>query len=341
MYYRVYLFSVSIVICMTYNAVVAMDRQDEDHTWPVHAIAYRQGDEGAYEDNFFVRRNFLIQAAEDVQPHHVRESGNPGSILSLFDGCGGTKVAAYAKKLAKNILECILQARSGSQQPDIQQLFLDNFKQLDQEIITDKQLRYVGTTAVVAYIYNHKAYIGWVGDTRAILIRDGTIIFSTTDHVLSRQSEADLVYLQETCNDDSDCEYDDTDIHGLKLSHALGVLQARHFVKPVPDVAVVDIKEKDLLLLATKGVWNALTNDQVTDCVRQAMLSGIDSNKMDQARPVVNRNGISEIYGEGGAHRDKKLLHVARELRDRAYAAGSHYNITAMIAAICEQIKSE
>jgi serine/threonine protein phosphatase PrpC len=304
-------------IFLACHGVVAMDTQEKSSKPIVYATVYRQGDEDRYEDRYFVKRG---GARQNMAGH---------SIFSLFDGCGGKLVAQYAQeKLARSIWQQIAQIRAQNQQPDMKEIFADSFKQLDEEIIHNKELRYQGSTGLVIYICDGKAYIAWSGDTRAIIIRDSKVIFSTIDHKMEEESPAMLAY-SDGSECESDCEYDETDIHELKLSRAFGVLQARHWITVTPDIATVDLHKNDIVLLATKGVWSALSNDAVAQVVCQA--------RQTSSSEVINRFGVREECGEGSAHRDMGLLHVARALRAMAYVAGSKYNITAIVAAIREQ----
>jgi serine/threonine protein phosphatase PrpC len=303
MYRRVCAFSMLIVTFVAYHVATAMDTEKKS-TSVVYAMAYRQGDENQYEDRYFVRRG---GSPENMKGH---------TIMSLFDGCGGKLVSGYAQQnLARTIWQKIVQVRAQNEQVDIKNLFADSFKQLNEKILADKAVRCQDSTCLVVYIDNLKAYIGCIGNTRAIIMRNGKVIFSTVGN------EADGFDIA-AGYDDSDCEYDDTSI-----SSQLSV---------GPAVKTVDLCPQDLVLLATTGVWSAMSNHDVAAVVCQTMQAQkAYAQTLPQA--VINRSGVREEYGENGAHRDAALLHVARVLRDRAYAAGSQSNITAIAAAIREQ----
>ncbi len=328
--YILRLFCVSTFVVMIHTIVLAMDTEKKNDTNLVYAMAFRQGDESVYEDGYFVRRG---GSKENMVGH---------TLFSLFDGCGGCEVAQYLQKnLAKSIWAQIVQLRKNdSYHPDIRQVFDTSFRQTDGIITHNEELRYKGSTGLMIYIHDRKAYIGWLGDTRAVIIRNGDVIFSTTDHKYEAEVDADLAYLSGT-DCESDCEYDETDIRELKLSRAFGVLQARHWVDKNLDFRVVDLRENDLIVLASKGVWSVMSNNEVAEFIAQHVQTTVTHNMVSLPQAVVNRYNSSEKYGENGALRDSTLLRVVCKLRDKAYEKKSPYNITAFLAAIRTQAKTE
>lgn len=156
----------------------------------------------------------------------------------------------------------------------------DGFLTLDEKM---KQLPEVesgedisGSTAVSALISPSHFFFANCGDSRGVLSRDGVTAFSTFDHKPVNPIEKDRiqraggsVMIQR--------------VNGsLAVSRALGDFQYKQvagrdpteqLVSPEPEVTVFarDHEKDEFLVLACDGIWDVMTNEDVSDFVRHQL----------------------------------------------------------------------
>ncbi len=107
----------------------------------------------------------------------------------------------------------------------------------------------MGATAVALFCSEWRAVIGHVGDSRAYLIRAGTIRQLTEDHsAVQRLVKSGLISNEEAAHHPRRHE----------LSQALG-----GHTEPVPDVLEIIPLQGDAILLCSDGVTNVLTNPEL------------------------------------------------------------------------------
>ncbi len=117
----------------------------------------------------------------------------------------------------------------------------------------DKELEGMGTTLEVCLVYGNKVHIGHVGDSRTYRIRQNIIRKITTDHS----------YV-ETLVEEGKITREEAENHPKKnmLMKALGCTP---YVEP--DVTTKGFFKNDILLLASDGLTNMMTNQEIYDIV--------------------------------------------------------------------------
>jgi serine/threonine protein phosphatase PrpC len=119
----------------------------------------------------------------------------------------------------------------------------------------DPQLENMGSTIVAAALSGPMAHIAWVGDSRAYLLRGKKLRQLTTDHA----------YWQEL-----------VEREGMDEAEARNVPNARVLVRAlgmqVSDVSSlsVSLRHNDYLLLCTDGLWNEVTEADITVLMSKA-----------------------------------------------------------------------
>ena len=113
----------------------------------------------------------------------------------------------------------------------------------------EKELEGMGTTLELCLIYNNRAYIGHVGDSRIYRIRKNIIRRLTTDHS----------YVQKLVNDGTITK-EQAEIHPKKnmLMKALGCTA---FVEP--DVMVKNFVKDDILIISSDGLTNMVKEKEI------------------------------------------------------------------------------
>lgn len=116
-----------------------------------------------------------------------------------------------------------------------------------------EELRSMGTTLEVCLIYNNRAYIGHIGDSRIYRIRDKFIRKLTTDHS----------YV-ETLVKDGTITKEEAKHHPKKnmLMKALGCLEFAE-----PDVMVKNFQEGDIIVMTSDGLTNMVEEKAIYEII--------------------------------------------------------------------------
>jgi protein phosphatase len=184
--------------------------------------------------------------------------------LNLFlvaDGMGGHAAGEVASSMAVETVQESISKDAGTANSHFAAHRLEMaIKASNQKIYqAGKQspaLAGMGTTIVSVLLYQDTAYIGYVGDSRAYLIRQDEITQITTDHSLVNE------YLKKGMMTPEEAEH-----HPLKhvLSRALGT---------APDVEVdilsVPLKSEDILLLCSDGLSNTVTQQIMLQTLKRS-----------------------------------------------------------------------
>ena len=129
-------------------------------------------------------------AMEDA---HVVASKGPVTVAGVFDGCGGARAAKLcgARLGSEKLRRALLDSRAGDASPAIA-AFLASC-----ETAVDAEARRAGwvdaTTAVVAVVNGDTLSVGWVGDSRCVVVSDAGARVLTRDHNASNPAEAQRV----------------------------------------------------------------------------------------------------------------------------------------------------
>lgn len=216
--------------------------------------------------------------------------------FALFDGHGGRDAAAFAAEHLHEVLAEKLKTNNAVK--SLKEAFADTNQMIsDQKIIG-------GTTAVVALFIGKKGFIANVGDTRAVLCRDGVPLRVSLDHKPELPTESQRIKnlggtVTTTYNSAGQAT---SRVNGmLAVSRALGDIPLQPYVSSDPEIhgpLNLDTESRDqFVVLACDGVWDVLTDEEATSIVA----------------PIAN----PEI--------------ASRRLRDEAFARGSTDNISVMV----------
>ncbi|MBI6546988.1 MAG: Stp1/IreP family PP2C-type Ser/Thr phosphatase [Cyanobacteria bacterium NC_groundwater_1444_Ag_S-0.65um_54_12] len=125
-------------------------------------------------------------------------------LLMVADGMGGHLAGEKAAQSAVDIITAMLTAEishNGDMRQLIRQAIQEANRQIVQASLQDSSMRGMGTTATVAMTIDDMVHIGHVGDSRAYLLREGTIEQITEDHsVVAQLLKAGAITSQEAAN---------------------------------------------------------------------------------------------------------------------------------------------
>ncbi|ERN16726.1 probable protein phosphatase 2C 39 isoform X1 [Amborella trichopoda] len=209
-------------------------------------------------------------------------------LFAIFDGHLGHDVPNY---LQSNLFDNILK----------QQDFwthTENAIKKAYEITDDKILEKVvdlgsgGSTAVTAILMNcEKLVIANVGDSRAVVSRNGVAKQLSVDHEPNKEREA----IEKKGGFVSNLPGDVPRVDGqLAVARAFGDRSLKAHVSSEPHV-VVEIIEPDteFLILASDGLWKVMTNQEAVDSIRSVKDAQAAAKHLTEA--ALNRKSKDDI----------------------------------------------
>ncbi|GMH39927.1 hypothetical protein BSKO_07831 [Bryopsis sp. KO-2023] len=221
-------------------------------------------------------------------------------LFAVYDGHGGVEAAKHcSERMHANFLEAWEErevqdmlaqaeeehllatqhnsAKSGAplkrthtkSSEEVASVFHKSFMTTDKEFIQDDQSALVGSTAVVSLVGPKNVFVGYCGDSRAVLCRNGRALPLTVDHKPERDDETERVQ-------DAGGQvlfFNGARVMGLlAMSRAIGDRSLRPFVIPDPEVTIIHrLPEDELLILATDGLWDVVSNQEACTLAMRCM----------------------------------------------------------------------
>lgn len=194
---------------------------------------------------------------------------NALQLWVLADGMGGHAGGEVASRIAVESIPQMVQTRLKSETSKHVQL--DRFESIlcqaiesanqaiRKEAAHDESLHGMGTTVVVVAITStpagHRAIVAHAGDSRAYLLRNGTLSLWTKDHSLVEERLALNLITPEQVR-----------THPLRhvLTKALGIDPQAH-----PTIQAYPLEPSDLILLCSDGLTKMLTDQEIQNIVSQ------------------------------------------------------------------------
>ncbi|XAR49913.1 Phosphoprotein phosphatase [Bertholletia excelsa] len=241
--------------------------------------------------NMFVRDdaiNRLNQSLSHITTH----------FFGVYDGHGGSQVANYCrdrihfalgeelKDIEANLFEG---AMSETQQVEWEKAFSRCFLKVDDEVggkvsrkvcsenagssvITVDPIapETVGSTAVVALICSSHIIVANCGDSRAVLYRGKEPTALSIDHKPNREDE----YARIEASGGKVIQWNGHRVFGvLAMSRSIGDRYLKPWIIPEPEVMFIPrTREDECLILASDGLWDVMTNNEVCEVARKRIL---------------------------------------------------------------------
>ncbi|MDX6486550.1 MAG: family protein phosphatase [Gaiellaceae bacterium] len=169
-------------------------------------------------------------------------------LFAVADGMGGAQAGEVASKLAAAALE---ETDPGSMKGEerVVSLIQEANRRVYERAASDPSTSGMGTTITVALVEAERVVIGHVGDSRAYLMRDGTLEQVTEDHSL-------VTELMKS----GKLSPEEAEVHPQRsvITRALGT---------DPDVDVdtftIDTQEGDVFLLCSDGLTTMVDDDDI------------------------------------------------------------------------------
>jgi len=226
------------------------------------------------EDSSLIAGCFLGRKDEDV--------------YAVFDGHGGSKCALYSSAKFCEVFEKVAGELQGDQSDVALQVLSRVFIALNSDLEDKVWAKQCGTTAVVAYFKGSNLYIANVGDTRAVLCRNGTAQRLSVDHKPTVGEE--VARIQSL---DGGLVINGRVQGMLSVTRALGDSQLSPWVSPEPFVTHVSLTPSDeFVILACDGVWDVITDEEAVSIIKHTEAE--TGSAQEAAQKLMN-----ESYGRG------------------------------------------
>ncbi len=178
-----------------------------------------------------------------------------GMLFVVADGMGGAAGGDEASQIA---VETTMKDYYASADPDIKRSLEHSIQAANVQIYKrgheELDVWGMGTTIVAAVIQGSQLVVAHVGDSRAYLFRQGQFKQLTTDHSLVQSLlDAGLITIEEARR------HPRPNI----LSRNLGGEPTVH-----PDLQTQTLKERDVVLLCSDGLWGVLCEQDISDVLQ-------------------------------------------------------------------------
>ena len=209
----------------------------------------------------------------------------------MYDGHGGCQAAHHcAQRLHRNLLKQVGGARFccsapgaddlGGGEPDgLTEALVRAYLATDEELAGSEAC--TGTTAVAALVQPTHILVANTGDSRAVLLRGAQAVALSDDHKAEREDERARV----EAAGGHVVSWNGPRVMGvLSMSRALGDHFLRPYVIPDPELTLTPRAPEDrLLILASDGLWDVLSNQEACNiakfALKKARESGVKSGK--------------------------------------------------------------
>lgn len=206
--------------------------------------------------------------------YYISQDEDILKLYILADGMGGYNGGEIASRIATIAVKGYIESNF-TQIEHTKENILDLIKNsieyanmvVYEKAKENKDLINMGTTLEVCLIYNNKAFIGHVGDSRIYRIRKGIIRKLTEDHS----------YVQELVNDGTITK-EEAKNHPKKnmLMKALGCTP---FVEP--DITIKGFLKDDIIVICSDGLTNMVSDEEIYNTVTE--------NINDSSNTLINR----------------------------------------------------
>ncbi len=194
--------------------------------------------------------------------YYISNETDEIKIFILADGMGGYKGGEIASQLATISAKSYIESNFNKIEHTKEEILklVKSAAEYANMVVYEKSkeikdLEGMGTTLEIVIIYQNRAYIGHVGDSRVYRIRDQFMRKLTNDHS----------YVQKLVKDGKITK-EEAEQHPKKnmLMKALGCTA---FLEP--DVMVKGFQKNDILLMCSDGLTNMVSNEEIYNIVKK------------------------------------------------------------------------
>jgi len=223
----------------------------------------------------------------------VADAGNRYALLIVADGMGGQVAGKEASETAVEVVKALFAAKAKTGKPlkDIKRFLVDAARNANKAVFKkgEAQAANMGTTLTMAFIADHNAFIGHVGDSRAYHVRKREIRQVTEDHSLAE----DMVKKGKATRE----EMKKSPMRSM-LTRSIGTKAEVAVDEPIG----IELEDGDCLVLCTDGLTNLVEDQEILSAVHNtADLQKACNKLVDMARQRGGHDNITIVAAEFGA----------------------------------------
>lgn len=192
----------------------------------------------------------------------TEDSFSEVQLFLLADGMGGANAGDIASKLAVSCAKSYVENNFKDTPKDkdsLIQLLASSMEYANMVVyeksLEDKKFEGMGTTMEICLIYNNRAYIGHIGDSRIYRIRKEIMRKLTQDHSYVQKLVQDGTITREEAE------------HHPQKNMLMKALGCNAFVEP--DVMVKGFLKGDILIICSDGLTNMVKQDDIFNVVKE------------------------------------------------------------------------
>lgn len=253
------------------------------HYVSVAAITDR-GQVREHNEDAFVVADLTGGGLLDDRPHARFDVGERGVLLAVSDGMGGADAGEVASAL---VVETLTREIGVAPIETPRDVALNDAIQRAHKAVLRRARRdhaRMGATLTAVFVRAGRAYVGEVGDSRAYLLRAGSIAQITHDQSMVQLLIDNGVIKQEDASE--------SPMRNVILQ-AMG-----HQPKLKVALTKLDLRDRDCLLLCSDGLTGHVSDEEMRDII------------LDLKRPELAANRLVELANERGG-RDNITVIVA------------------------------
>ena len=216
--------------------------------------------------------------------YYISDSLDEVQLYMLADGMGGYNGGEIASKLAIQAAKSYIEnnfKEINKDKDSIIQLVGSSMEYANMIVFErskeSEELEGMGTTLEVCLIYNNKAFIGHIGDSRIYRIRKQFIRKLTQDHSYVQKLVKDGTITQEEA------------IHHPQKNMLTKALGCNAFVEP--DVMVRGFLKDDIIVIGSDGLTNMVSQDEILMITKNS----IEQAPKELVEIANNRGGYDNI----------------------------------------------
>ena len=186
-------------------------------------------------------------------------------LLIIADGMGGHRGGRRASRTCVDAFARVFREQQGDPKEQLQKAFLLANEEIHRASLEEPEYRGMGTTAVTLYFSTDgRVHVGWVGDSRAYVIRQGKLETLTQDHALVAEWLRMGVLTPEQAASHP---------RRSELTRAIGIHPSIE-----ADIRVLDVEADDRFLLCSDGLSGLVEEDDIRRIVAEEdPESGVES----------------------------------------------------------------
>lgn len=203
------------------------------------------------EDNFYFNGTYMLLDQMDQGAELNHSSLQPLQIYAVCDGMGGEEAGEQASYTAVKLMDSLMQ--KGEKNTSIQ-VKINQFANDANKAICELK-KGAGCTLAMVSIYEGKATVAWLGDSRVYLYRDKKLYRLIQDHTQTQR----LINL-------GVLDKEAAETHSMRnvLTRYLGMEGENLILQPSYSEEIT-LKKNDLFLLCSDGLTDMVNEEEISE----------------------------------------------------------------------------